>query len=69
MTGDPVRIAQFWQAVEIFSLQSLSTIDPKNHTVATSSAAIECLGTSTPVSRRRNPAVSGGTRSTEGCTN
>lgn len=33
MTGDPVRIAQFWQAVEIFSPQSLPTIDPKNHTV------------------------------------
>jgi hypothetical protein len=30
---DPVRIAQFWQAVEIFSPQSLPTIDPKNHVV------------------------------------
>src|ERR1700751_3484034 len=33
MADDPVRIAQFWQAVEIFSPQSLPTIDPKNHTV------------------------------------
>ena len=33
MAGDPVRIAQFWQAVEIFSPQSLPTIDPKDHKV------------------------------------
>jgi hypothetical protein len=33
MADDPVRIAQFWQAVEIFSPQSLPKIDPKNHTV------------------------------------
>jgi hypothetical protein len=33
MADDPVRIVQFWQAVEIFSPQSLPTIDPKNHTV------------------------------------
>jgi hypothetical protein len=30
---DPVRIAQFWQAVEIFSPQSLPTVDPKSHVV------------------------------------
>lgn len=33
MADDPVRIAQFWQAVEIFSPQSLPRLDPKNHTV------------------------------------
>ena len=33
MADDPVRIAQFWQAVEIFSPQSLPKLDPKNHTV------------------------------------
>ena len=33
MAGDPVRIAQFWQAVEIFSPQSLPKVDSKNHTV------------------------------------
>src|SRR5690349_15046138 len=30
---DPVRIAQFWQAVEIFSPQSLPRVDPRNHVV------------------------------------
>jgi hypothetical protein len=30
---DPVRIAQFWQAVEIFSPQSLPKIDQTNHVV------------------------------------
>jgi hypothetical protein len=33
MADDPVRIAQFWQAVEIFSPQSLPRPDPKNHSV------------------------------------
>src|SRR5262249_46307733 len=33
MADDPVRIAQFWQAVEIFSPQSLPRLDPQNHTV------------------------------------
>src|SRR6185437_15994916 len=33
MADDPVRIVQFWQAVEIFSPQSLPKLDPKNHTV------------------------------------
>ncbi|MGD0066708.1 MAG: hypothetical protein ABSB76_25075 [Streptosporangiaceae bacterium] len=33
MADDPVRIAQFWQAVEIFSPQSLPRLDPENHTV------------------------------------
>ena len=33
MADDPVRIAQFWQAVEIFSPQSPPGLDPKNHTV------------------------------------
>ncbi|MDQ2874368.1 MAG: hypothetical protein M3Y33_06010, partial [Actinomycetota bacterium] len=33
MADDPVRIAQFWQAVEIFSPQSLPRLDQKNHTV------------------------------------
>jgi hypothetical protein len=33
MADDPVRIAQFWQAVEIFSPQSLPKLDQKNHTV------------------------------------
>lgn len=33
MADDPVRIAQFWQAVEIFSPQSLPKLDPRNHTV------------------------------------
>jgi len=33
MADDPVRIAQFWQAVEIFSPQSLPRHDPKNHSV------------------------------------
>jgi hypothetical protein len=33
MADDPVRIAQFWQAVEIFSPQSLPRIDRENHTV------------------------------------
>lgn len=33
MADDPVRIAQLWQAVEIFSPQSLPRLDPKNHTV------------------------------------
>jgi hypothetical protein len=33
MASDSVRIAQFWQAVEIFSPQSLPKLDPSNHTV------------------------------------
>jgi hypothetical protein len=33
MADDPVRVTQFWQAVEIFSPQSLPRLDPKNHTV------------------------------------
>src|ERR1700722_4609375 len=33
MAGDSVQIAQFWQAVEIFSPQSLPKLDPSNHTV------------------------------------
>ena len=33
MADDPVRIAQFWQAVEIFSPQSLPRLDQRNHTV------------------------------------
>ena len=33
MPGNSVRIAQFWQAVEIFSPQSLPKLDPRNHTV------------------------------------
>src|ERR1700722_1529041 len=33
MADGPVRIAQFWQAVEIFSPQSLPRLDQKNHTV------------------------------------
>jgi len=33
MADDPVRIAQFWQAVEIFSPQSPPRLDPNNHTV------------------------------------
>lgn len=33
MADDPVRIAQFWQAVEIFSPQSLPRVDQQNHTV------------------------------------
>lgn len=33
LADDPVRIAQFWQAVEIFSPQSLPKVDPKNRTV------------------------------------
>src|ERR1051326_6787310 len=33
MADDPVRIAQFWQAVEIFSPQSLPRLDLKNRTV------------------------------------
>ena len=33
MADDPARIAQFWQAVEIFSPQSLPKLDPKNNTV------------------------------------
>jgi hypothetical protein len=33
VADDPVRIAQFWQAVEIFSPQSLPRLDQRNHTV------------------------------------
>src|SRR3984957_6673257 len=33
MAGDSVQIAQFWQAVEIFSPQSLPKPDPSNDTV------------------------------------
>ncbi len=33
MADDPVRIAQFWQAVEIFSPQSLPKVDQKNYTI------------------------------------
>jgi hypothetical protein len=33
MAGDSVRIAQFWQAVEIFSPQSVPKLDPSNNTV------------------------------------
>jgi hypothetical protein len=33
VASDSVRIAQFWQAVEIFSPQSLPKLDPSNHTV------------------------------------
>jgi AAA domain-containing protein len=33
MADDPVRIAQFWQAIEIFSPQSLPRLDPEHHTV------------------------------------
>jgi hypothetical protein len=33
VADDPVRITQFWQAVEIFSPQSLPRLDQRNHTV------------------------------------
>jgi hypothetical protein len=33
VADDPVRIAQFWQAVGIFSPQSLPRLDQRNHTV------------------------------------
>ena len=35
MAGDWVRIAQFWQAVEIFSPQPLPRFDPGNHVAVT----------------------------------
>jgi hypothetical protein len=33
VSDDPVRIAQFWQAVEIFSPQTLPKLDPKQPTI------------------------------------
>lgn len=39
VSDDPVRIAQFWQAVEIFSPQTLPKLDPKKPTVDVRSGA------------------------------
>ena len=68
MADDPVRIAQFWQAVEIFSPQSLPKLDQKNHT-ADLQRRDRVPWEQRSVSWKRKPAMPGGMRCTEGCTN